>query len=150
MKPEAGVHNASMYGSSFASQRTSLESVSDRDYSVYGGISSNNSNSFISQDGLDFNVRKDHVMPKTPISRSFSGYAQPPHSDTQKASRSFSGFATESMSASDHSTLIVPSKSGSFNQFLGFGTIGSAGLPNSRLGGAVRSEERRVGKECSS
>ena len=135
MKPESGPHNASMYGSSFASQRTSLESISDRDYSVYGGISSNNSNSFISQDGLDFNVRKDHALPKTPISRSFSGYAQPPHSDAQKASRSFSGFATENMSASDHSTLIVPPKSGSFNQFLGFGAIGSAGQPNARLAG---------------
>ena len=135
IKPETGSFNAGMYGSNFNSQRTSLESVSDRDFSVYGGLSSNNSSSFISQDGLDYNIRKDHAALKTPISRSFSGYAQPPHTDGQKASRSFSGFATENMSAPDTSTLMVPPKSGSFSQFMGFGAIGSAGMSNGQMVG---------------
>ena len=129
MKPEASPYNTNSYGSSFTSQRTSLESGSERDYSVYGGLSagglsSHNSSSFISQDGTDF-------VPKTqtPISRSFSGYTQPALSESYKQSRSFSGFSADSLS-DPHTLMPKNEQYGQYGQFMGFGAIGSQGLSN--------------------
>jgi hypothetical protein len=123
LKADPSPYNASMYGSNFNSQRTSLESNSDYSNNNYLNPSGNN---FLSQDTGDFG-RKDHLPGgKTPISRSFSGYAQPSMGDIPKPSRSFTGYSADTIIVGDQNAPYGAPKNEPYGQFMGFGAIGSA------------------------
>ena len=89
--PQSIPYANSVYGSSFTSQRTSLESISDRDYtSVYGNSNGGSNNSFISQDGLDYGgsmgvtgTGRGVSSQILPIQRSYSGFTGGAGDDTE-------------------------------------------------------------------
>ena len=123
LKAEPSPYNASMYGSNFNSQRTSLESNSDYSNNNYLNPSGG---SFLSQDTGDFG-RKDHLQGgKNPISRSFSGYAQASMGDMPKPSRSFTGYSADTIVIGDQNAPYGAPKNEPYGQFMGFGAIGSA------------------------